>query len=236
LPIFQGDNLIDYSGSVKPIFKGDTMFSDKKAMEVETLMIQHVKDVGSTITETHKMFRDYLASDKAFKQESYQVHKMEQKADLTRSEIGLRLYEGAFLPIYRTDYYDIVDRTDRIANSAELFCDFLVLTRPLFPDFIVKSVDDLLEKNDTIYNALALFFKSFIDGDDKLLEYKQRVELIEKEIDAIQFKSTRLIFKSDLPKIEKFHIKWSIDKFCRMSDLMEDLTDRIEILAAKIKM
>ncbi len=212
------------------------MFSDKKAMEVEQLMIQHLVDVGQTLMEAHNMVKDYLAADKVFKQESYQVHKMEQKADVTRREIGLRLYEGAFLPIYRTDYYDIVDRTDRIANAAELFCDFLVLTRPVFHDTLLESITALLEKNKETYDSLNVFFKAFIDGDDKLLEYKQRVELLEKEIDAIQFSIVRTIFKSDLPKADKFHLKWAIDKFCRMSDLMEDLTDRIEVLAAKIKM
>lgn len=212
------------------------MFSDKKAREVEELMLRHLDEVGVTLVETHKMVRDYLVADKIFKQESYHVHKMEQQADSTRREIGQKLYEGAFLPVYRTDYYDIVDRVDRIANAAELFCDFIVLTRPLLPAFLVEPFSHLLVVNDAVYKALKDFFLAFINGDESVLELKKLVEQHEKEIDGIQFKATRVIFKSELPKIEKFHLKWVLDKFCKMSDLMEDLTDRIEVLAAKIRM
>jgi predicted phosphate transport protein (TIGR00153 family) len=212
------------------------MFSDKKAHEVEMLMLRHLEEIGMAICESHKMLRDYLVSDKVFKQESYHVHKMEQQADMTRREIGLRLYEGAFLPVYRTDYFDIVDRVDRIANAAELFCDFMVLTRPLLPAFLVEPFTQLIQKNEETYDSLRYFFNAFIDGDDKIQTLKHSVENKEKEIDRIQFNVTRLIFKSELSKIDKFHLKWALDKFCRMSDLMEDLTDRIEVLAAKIKM
>ena len=86
----------------------------------------------------------------------------------------------------------------------------------LLPAFLVEPFSHLLVVNDAVYKALKDFFQAFINGDESVLELKKLVEQHEKEIDGIQFKATRVIFKSELPKIEKFHLKWVLDKFCKM--------------------
>ncbi|MCD4652343.1 DUF47 family protein [bacterium] len=212
------------------------MFSDKKAQMVEALMVKHVEKIAEVVKEMHKMLLDYMAADKVFKQESYQVHKLEQEADDIRSEIGLQLYNGAFLAVYRTDYFDIVDRLDRIANHAELFSDFMVLTRPMLPAFMVDPLREIVTKNNEITQALLKFIHSFIDGEQDFLDKKNVLHKFERDVDKIQFHVIRTVFKSDLKKIEKFHLKNVVDKFCRISDLVEDVSDRIEVLAAKIRM
>jgi len=212
------------------------MFRDKKAQVVESLIVSHVEKIIEVVTETHKMFIDYMAADKVFKQESYRVHILEQEADEIRSEIGLQLFNGAFLAVYRTDYFDIVDRLDRIANQAELFCDFIFLTRPALPAFMVDSLKEIITQNNELMVALMSFIQSFIEGEQDFIDKKQIIQKIEGNVDKIQFNTTRTIFKSDLKKVEKFHLKTVIDKFSRLSDLIEDVSDRIEILAAKLRM
>ncbi|MBN1297684.1 DUF47 family protein [bacterium] len=212
------------------------MFTDKKAREVENLLSAHIVKIGEVITEAHKMILDYMTADKVFKQESYQVHALEQEADSIRNQIGEQLYDGAFLPVYRMDYFDIVDRLDRIANHAELFSDFIYLTRPMIPSYLVDQMKEMLSLNTQAYQALAAFVESFLGGQEDFLAKKVAVHQFESDIDRVQFRGTRIIFKSDLRKIDKFHLKGVIDKFARISDLMEDAADRILVFAAKLRM
>ncbi|HPQ41913.1 MAG TPA: DUF47 family protein [bacterium] len=212
------------------------MFTDKKAKEVEDLLILHLDKIGETVTEASKMLLDYMTADKVFKQESYQVHFLEQQADDIRDEIIKRLYDGAFLPVYRTDYFDIVDRLDRIANHSELFSDFIYLTRPMIPSYLVDPLKEMVTANHQAFQALSAFVHSFVDSQSEFFEKCKAIDHAEEIIDKVQFKATRTIFKSDLPKIDKFHLKTVVDKFARISDLMEDAADRIMVLAAKIRM
>lgn len=212
------------------------MFTDKKAKEVEELLLHHLEKIGETISEANKMLLDYMTADKVFKQESYQVHFLEQQADGIRDEIIRRLYDGAFLPVYRTDYFDIVDRLDRIANHAELFSDFIYLTRPMIPSYLVDPLKEMVTSNQQAFHSLSAFVHSFVNSQTEFFEQGKAIDAAEEVIDKIQFKATRTIFKSDLSKTDKFHLKSVVDKFARISDLMEDAADRIMVLAAKLRM
>jgi len=212
------------------------MLSDKNAAQVEKNIIKHVVKINEVIEEMHKMLLDYMQEHKEFKQESYQVHRLEQEADQIRSEIVEYLFKGAFLAVYRTDYFDIVDRLDRIANHAELFSDFMFLTRPTLPDYMIESINKIISVNREISVGLLDFINVFIRGEDTFFEKKEVLNKLEARIDKIQFNVTRQIFKSDIEKIEKFHLKSVIDKLSRLSDLVEDVADRIEVMAAKLRM
>lgn len=212
------------------------MLKDKKAEKVEKLIIKHVAKICEVVTEMHKMVQDYMNADKVFKQESYLVHQLEAEADTIRAEIGKMLYDGAFLAVYRTDYFDIVDRLDRIANHAELYSDFMFLTRPMIPAFMVDPIREIIARNEEMSVALTAFIQVFISGGSQFFTKKETIHTLERDVDRIQFNVTRSIFKSDLKKIEKFHLKSVVDKLSRLSDLVEDACDRIEVLSAKLRM
>jgi uncharacterized protein len=209
------------------------MFFDKKAKEVEKSIIEHADQVGKTILELQVMMKDYCQKDKHFKQESYEIHLDEHEADKIRRRIGIMLYEGAFLPIYREDYFKLVEMVDKIANQSEAIGDFTTLTRPQIPDFIEPEIHSLIELTIAIFEELKIMIKCFLDGDKTLMKSAVKIRELEQAIDKQQFYMTRTLFKSNLEKIEKLHTKDLIDGISKISNLVEDVADQFEIIAAK---
>ena len=209
------------------------MFFDKKAREVETMMTAQFEQIEHILVKLEAMIQDYINHDKLFKKESFEVHTGEHDADKIRRDIGAKLYQGAFLPVYREDYYRIVEMADNIADKAEAIADFITLTRPLVPDFAKERMVQLVSKNVATFALVRQLLAEFLNGDEHLMETAQAIQNAESEIDSDQFYLTRSIFKSSLEKIEKIHTKNLIDQICKVSDLAEDLSDQFEIIAAK---
>ncbi len=208
------------------------MFIDKKAREVEKLLLEQFDMVGETLQEIDAVVREYCKQDKAFKRDSFEVHKMEHKADKVRRRIGKMLSAGAFLPIYREHYFRLIRMMDEIANQAERIGDFITLTRPLIPDFLESDFHNLMDMSLETYELLRKTLNDFLTGNNELEENARSIRHQESDIDTLQFHMTRLLFKSDLDKIEKLHTKDLIDKIAAISDYVEDVSDHFETLSA----
>jgi predicted phosphate transport protein (TIGR00153 family) len=209
------------------------MLFDKKAKEVEALIREQFNQIGEVLQKMREAVSDYIVADKQFKQESFEVHKTEHQADKLCRKIGRMLYEGAFLPIYREDYYRIINMGDDVADQAEIITDFITLTRPLIPEFIVKDIKQLMDLNLDCFQHLIKLQDQFLTGKKDLLQSARDIRHLESDIDTLQFYTTRRLFKSNLDKMEKLHTKDLIDRICMISDLVEDISDEFEIVAAK---
>ncbi len=209
------------------------MFFDKRAKEVEELLYRQIDQVEKVLIEMEVMLLSYFRDDKQFKAESFEIHQREHKADKIRRKIGYKLYCGAFLPIYREDYYHLVDMIDDIADQAEVIGDFVTLTRPPVPDELKEDFQRLISKNLATFLPLKTMLNAFITGDEELHPLAKEVRHQERDADTLQFYLTRQVFKSNMEKIDKFHLKLLIDKISDVSDLIEDVSDRLEIIGAK---
>ncbi len=212
------------------------MFFDKKARVVEEMMFKLFDQIEIVLEEMRNMLHDYLHNNKKFKQESFQVHRLEHKADKLRRKIGQMLSSGAFLPIYREDYFRLIESVDNIANQAEHLCDYVTLTRPEIPEFAEAAIVEMIQLTVENYIPLKEMLLNFISGKREISELAKSVRLMESKIDELQFHATRDIFKSSIEKLDKFHLKSFIDQICIISNLIEDVSDQVEIIAAKHKL
>ena len=209
------------------------MFFDKKEAEADRLLMRHAEIIGEVLREFKKMFACYMRNEKAFKEQAYKVHTMEHEADMVRREIAVKLNEGAFLPVYREDYVALADRVDKIANGAESVGDYIVLTRPAIPDFLVEDfqrmVDITLKTYGPLEGALGFLHKNM----DEILEIRQKVGEGEQEVDKMVWDMTKHLFKSDLDLALKLHIKGLLDKVANLSNRIEDVADQLEVMVIK---
>lgn len=208
------------------------MFLDKRAKEVEKLMLEQFDQVDRTLREVSLVIREYCQNDKSFKKNSFEVHQMEHKADKVRRRIGVMLSAGAYLPVYREHYFKLVRLIDEIANQAEVVGDFITLTRPLIPDFLEEKFCELIDMNLETFDLLKHALVAFLEGEKEQSETTRAIRHRESDVDTLQFHMTRILFKSNLDKIEKLHTKELIDKISNISDFVEDVSDHFEILAA----
>jgi len=209
------------------------MLLGRKEKEVEKLIVEFFGKVKMTLPELAKMIEDYMSRDKQFKEDAYQVHIHEHEADEIRRRTLLKLYAGAFLPFYREDYIVLMSSGDEIANKAESVASYLVLTRPAIPDFLEEGVKELAAATVATFKPLEEMLIHFQDDYSKVPKLAGDVESAEQKVDRLQWEMTKSVFKSDLSLAEKLHLKAFIDQIAAISDQIEDVADRFEIMLAK---
>jgi hypothetical protein len=211
-------------------------FSHSREQEVETLIQEHFVTVQETLQEFHKMFDDYLEHNKLFKEEAYRIHELEHNADVIRHTIEAKLYEGAFLPIYREDYVELVEEVDKVANQAESSSDFIVLTRPQIPDFMIPGLLEIVDATCEMYTPFLNVLTTFNTDMSKVYAATTMVKDLEQQVDKMEWDLIKSVFKSDLDLARKLHLKQLVETISQISNIIEDAADRFEIMVLKRKM
>ena len=176
---------------------------------------------------------DYLACDKAFKEECSEVDRLEHQADEVRREIECKLYEGAFLPIYREDYIHLIEQVDQIANQAEAVSQFITLTRPEIPEMVREDLRRIAQVSAESFDVILSSMEAIQKDMKKTFAVSEQVQKKEKEVDDIVWQMVKKIFKSDMDKGEKIHVKMLIDRIAAISNRIEDTADRLVLMAVK---
>jgi len=211
------------------------IFGQKKQNEaVKTRIREYCELIRKTVAEFKRMIEEYIDWDKHFKELSRKVHSMEHEADVIRREIERAMYEGAFLPAYRGDYINLLETLDRVANKAEEAGDTLYLMRPDIPEEIRADLVRIAELTVQAFERVPDAVMRVLGGDTEIQEVDSFVEEMEQEIDKIQFNITRMLFKKlDIEKVDALMVKLLIDQICSVSDRIENVMDKLSIIAIK---
>lgn len=209
------------------------MFLGKKEKAIEELIGKFFLKVKEALPELSRMINDYMNQDKQFKDDAYQVHLIEHEADGLRREILSKIYEGAFLPFYRGDYLIMIIMGDEIANLAESVASYLVLTRPEIPDFLEVGLKEMTASTIDTFEPLEEMLKCSFTNCQALPALMKDIEEREQKVDRLQWELTKALFKSDLALARKLHLKQFIDQLAGISDQIEDVGEKVEIMISK---
>jgi predicted phosphate transport protein (TIGR00153 family) len=207
----------------------------KKETEVQKLIDQHFSLVGQTLAELEKMVHAYLKDDKEFKEDCSNIDRLEHEADQVRRDVECKLYQGAFLPIFREDYIMLVEQLDQVANQAEAVSQFIVLTRPTVPEMIQEDLRRIAAVSIEAFKTIKECMVAVRKKPEEAFEVSKTVQVKEKEVDDVVWGMTKKLFKSDIAKAEKIHVKMLIDRIAAISNRIEDTADRLAIMAVKSK-
>ena len=204
----------------------------KKNIAVRKQILEYCELIGKTVAEFERMIKEYIDWDKHFKERSKLVHNMEHAADEMRRTIERSMYEGACLPAYRGDYISLLETLDRVANKAEEAGDTLYLVRPDIPEEIREDFLKIAELTVKAYEPIPGAVAKVLDGDTDVVEVDAFVEKKEQEVDTIQFDITRKLFKEiEIEKVDALIVKTLIDEICNVSDRIENVADRLSMIA-----
>ncbi len=193
--------------------------------------------IKGTVDEFRRMIHEYIDWDKHFKEQSRKVHDMEHTADIIRRRIERAMFEGAFLPAYREDYIDLLEKLDRVANKAEDAADTLYLMRPDIPDEIRPAFKTIADLTVEAFQPIPDGIRNLLDGETDISELEEAVESREQQIDKLQFDTIRVLFKGlNMAKVDALLLKVMIDQLCDVSDKIENVTDCMAIIAIKRKL
>ncbi|WP_435236164.1 TIGR00153 family protein [Psychromonas sp. PT13] len=168
------------------------------------------------------------------------ISKMEKQADELKRELRLTLPKGLFMPISRSDLIELVNRQDKIANTAKDIAGRVYGRKLEMPDSITKDFITYLQRClDAIQQA-----KKAINELDELLETGFRgrevdivtkmiseLESIEDDTDSLQIKLRR-----DLLKIEEHHNPVDIMFLYQILEWVGQLADHSEHIGTQLEL
>ena len=205
----------------------------KKEEAVGKLLEEHLIRVERIVQEFETMYQCYLLRDHDYKEGAGTIDRIEHEADTIRREIMLKLAGGAFLPIHREDYMRLAEHMDDVANATEEASKFLALTRPFLPDFLRDDFSAIVRETVEMIGPLRELLRGMNKKTDVVFALCEEIEQLEKSIDQREAILTKKLFKSDLRQSIKLHLKLLLDRIADVSDIIEDISDRVQVMTIK---
>ena len=157
----------------------------------------------------------------------------ENEADVSLRAMIDSLSEGAYLPSTREDLIAIATSCDNIANKCESIADLVVIFKFVFPPEFAKDCEaifDITKKQFALLeNSISMLFSKLnvLQKDASILD---EIRSLESEIDKIEFKVDEEIFNGDLDPLAKMQFFDIVKYLCDVSDIIEDIADKIQIM------
>ncbi|MDD3626115.1 MAG: TIGR00153 family protein [bacterium] len=194
--------------------------------------IDEFLDLGrDCVVKTSETLQSYLERNDEYVDLSYSVHRIESKADDKRREIEQLLCEGAFLPLFRGDIINFLERADSILDKCESLCDYLVLYRPIFPEEMFNGLLEIFDHTLKAYSFLVEAYHKLMEDMSKVVEISLKIEREEGKIDKLEWQLQKQLFDSkNLQLAEKILIRDFITFLADISDLIEDSSDKIDVI------
>ncbi|MDY0215848.1 MAG: DUF47 family protein [Bacteroidales bacterium] len=202
-----------------------------------------IKGIESFIVKSDdsaKIFKkgvsSYLENDmENLKVSLSEIHKTEAEADKLKRDIEKTLTKHALIPEYRSDVLGILEKMDDIIDTAKENLLQFEVERPFIPRELHADILDLTNMSCAcvveVNNATRMFFEDV----GRVKEITKNVRFHERNADKLALKIKRQVFQEmpELSLAEKAHIRYFTLHIENISDIAEDLSDMVQILAIK---
>ena len=191
-----------------------------------------------TVAEGALVFRQgvdrYLrGDDKDFGHHLQKLFDLESQADHLRRDIESRLYAHSLIPDFRGDVLALIDGMDQLIDQAEKTLSQFDVEKPQIPESLGSRYVGLVEVSTSAVDAAVRSARAFFRDADAVKDDLHRVFFYEKEADRAGDRLKREIFTADLELALKMHLRYFVHHIEGISDLAEEVADRIAIYAIK---
>ncbi len=213
------------------------MFSFFAPEEEETRFL--IREHAQLVQQALEVFKDlvfaYLNEEEAYEDFAYEVQDLEHEADEIRREVERSLYRGAFFPMLREDYIKLVEYMDVVANRTQESSNMIVLERPRVTSSVVEDVKELTREVATTYRPMPRLIESLDRGDREAgLEFIHQIRSGERSVDDVEWQVIRQTFRDEkLTLAQKIHLRDLVTRIASISDQMERVADRGNIILTK---
>jgi len=209
----------------------------KKERRVVELVVEHIDKTGECLEAMADAVKVLFSS--GYEQAAVpanRVNSIESEADGLVRGIRALLFSGAYLPLNRGDIYRLMSALDAVANKVEDCYDFFNCQKPRIAEEYQADILAIVETTGGCFaefrDALRAFFKPRAKMD-KLREHTRNVSELESLIDKTERALTVQIFDSSLPLIDKVHLRQFLSTLVRISDVIENAADELELVSLK---
>jgi len=209
------------------------MFFSKGKVVVE-LVDEHLRAVKvcfKTYIDAMDTFLDGCEHDELATYNN-QLHQLETEADLIRHKIIKKMLDGGLLVDSRKSLMHIIEGADTVADKSEEIISMVYLEHikvlPMMIDPIKRMNQITKQQLDLLVEAIEKIIYKY--DPDQLFETIRTIEMLESDVDSIQNALLDKLFQGDIELALKLHYKQLFDDISSISDLIEDISDSIEII------
>ena len=211
------------------------MLAFKKTKMLEERIDTFLDGIQESALILEAGLKSYLNSDmNDFNTRIEEITKVEHEADKNRKFVETELYTYSLMPESRGDVLGLLENLDKIIDtSKEVLYNFLMET-PNVPEKFKQGYINLAEQTTKSVENLVLAARAYFVSSLLVRDYINKVAFYETEVDKIVTKLRTEIFKSeDLHLSEKQHLRFFTHTIERISDMAEDVSERISISVIK---
>lgn len=208
----------------------------------EKHIVENIKRHVDLVVETVKEFVSALIYrlDGDIEQSKHYtklIHKREKEADSCMREINKEMFQGAFMPSVREVLFIALDFIDKVANESEKGGDFLTLIDPDVPDLIKENLKKMAKLTLLCADKLKDGVYNLFENIQVVFDDTREIENLEGEVDKYVWKSIEAVFKKidGLKFSRKMMLRELILRVNSITNRMEDASDRLDIIALKLR-
>jgi len=211
----------------------DFFFGKKNAVYEKTE--KYLNRIRETIEMFRKTMENYFGNgiSREFKEMIENTHLSESMADDLRREIELDMYQKSLIPESRGDILGLIEATDAVLNKAQSVL-YQIETESLnIPQELKEDLLKLINNNIYAFEGAIEGFRTLFHSLKDVREKVKEVDKRESSSDRMERDLIRRVFSSGYEIGQKILLKDLIIEIGNISDKSEEVTDRLNIIAAK---
>ncbi len=212
------------------------MFKKSKVHNIHKLIMEQINDVERCIIKFESFVRTACtttADTEVLHSLCEDVCEQESIADISLRKMIDSLGGSSFLPSSREEIIEIATACDKVANKCEAFSVMVLLQKFSFPegysDSLLEIMSTIKVQFDLLEEAISMLFDSFgaLLKDHSVLDKIREQESIVDNIESRLYEKT---YALDIGLAERMQIANLIEHLCAISDLIENIADKIQIM------
>ncbi|MBP3375713.1 MAG: DUF47 family protein [Clostridia bacterium] len=208
----------------------------KKNSNVHSMIVEQIKDVETCLINFENFMRAATTTEtvhETLRALCIGVQDAENEADRSLRAMIDALSEGSYLPSTREDIISIATSCDKVANKCETISKIVVFQRFRCPGQYASDFNDIFtitkEQFELLEKSISMLFSKMnvLQKDSSILD---EIRSLESKVDRIEDKLNEDIFTLDISLAEKVQISHIVELLCDLSDIIEDIADKIQIM------
>jgi predicted phosphate transport protein (TIGR00153 family) len=212
------------------------MFTRNKNGNVHELIMKQLADVKSCLSSFEDFMRITTSDDidaDALRNLCDTVYEKEHLADITLRAMIDSLASTMFLPSTREDLISIATSCDKIANKCEDICYMVVLQNFRFPKDYNEDVMEIMalthKQFELLEKSISLLFTRMGDlmKDQSILD---EIRDYESQTDFFERKLLEKTYSENKDLAQCMQLSTFISDLCDITDIVENIADKIQIM------
>lgn len=205
-----------------------------RTKELETQVDTFLDVIVKGVLVLNEGIKSYLGKNQEdFESRIKMVSDYEHHADDLRRHAETTLYTYSLIPESRGDVLGLLENMDNVIDCAKEVLQQFEVQKPEIPPDYSPQFMELTAKSilavEHVVNAARCFFREPILVKDHI----NKINFYESEADRAGLALKKRIFRSDLTLAHKQHLRYFAEQIESLSDIAENVGERLAIAAIK---